>query len=153
LPSTPHDEVEADQLASPHLAGPDHRAAIGATALCRRRSESVTRALPYLYLALAIAFEVVGTSALKASETLTRLVPSLVTLIAYTASFVFLALSLRTIPIGIAYAMWAGLGIVLIALVGWFWFRQTLDVPALIGLALIVGGVVLVNAFSQSLPH
>ena len=112
----------------------------------------MTRALPYLYLALAIAFEVVGTSALKASETLTRLVPSL-TLIAYTASFVFLALSLRTIPIGIAYAMWAGLGIVLIALVGWFWFRQTLDVPALIGLALIVGGVVLVNAFSQSLPH
>ena len=61
----------------------------------------MTRALPYLYLALAIAFEVVGTSALKASETLTRLVPSLVTLIAYTASFVFLALSLRTIPIGL----------------------------------------------------
>jgi small multidrug resistance pump len=113
----------------------------------------VTRALPYLYLALAIAFEVVGTSALKASETFTRLVPSLVTLITYTASFVFLALSLRTIPIGIAYAMWAGLGIVLIALVGWFWFRQTLDVPALIGLALIVSGVVLVNAFSQSPPH
>ena len=69
--SMPHDEVEADQLASPHLAGPDHRAAIGASALCRRRSKSVTRALPYLYLALAIAFEVVGTSALKASETFT----------------------------------------------------------------------------------
>jgi small multidrug resistance pump len=79
----------------------------------------------------AIVFEVIGTSALKASETFTRLVPSLVTLIAYTASFVFLALSLRTIPIGIAYAMWASLGIVLIALVGWFWLRQTLDVPAL----------------------
>src|SRR5262245_16842847 len=90
----PHDEVVADQLASPHVAGPDHRAAIGAT--CRRRSESVTRALPYLYLALAIAFEVVGTSALKASQTFTRLVPSLVTLIAYTASFVFLALSLTS---------------------------------------------------------
>jgi small multidrug resistance pump len=118
-----------------------------------RRSESVTRALPYLYLALAIAFEVIGTSALKASETFTRLVPSLVTLVTYMVSFVFLALSLRTIPIGIAYALWAGLGIVLITLVGWFWFRQTLDVPALIGLALIVGGVVLVNAFSQSLPH
>lgn len=113
----------------------------------------MTRALPYLYLALAIAFEVIGTSALKASETFTRLVPSLVTLVTYTVSFVFLALSLRTIPIGIAYAIWAGLGIVLIALVGWFWFRQTLDVPALIGLALIVAGVVLVNAFSQSLPH
>src|SRR5262245_33632434 len=82
-------EVVADQLASPHVAGPDHRAAIGAT--CRRRSESVTRALPYLYLALAIGFEVVGTSALKASETFTRLVPALVTLIAYTASFALLA--------------------------------------------------------------
>ncbi len=113
----------------------------------------MTRALPYLYLALAIAFEVVGTSALKASETFTRLAPSLVALIAYTASFVFLALSLRTIPIGIAYAMWSGLGIVLIALVGWFWFRQTLNFPALIGLTLIVGGVVLVNAFSQLPPH
>ena len=113
----------------------------------------MSRALPYLYLALAIGFEVVGTSALKASETFTRLVPGLVTLIAYTASFVFLALSLRTIPIGIAYAMWSGLGIVLIALVGWFWFRQTLGTPALIGLALIVGGVVLVDAFSQSPPH
>ena len=70
----------------------------------------MTLALPYLYLALAIAFEVIGTSALKASDTFTRLVPSLVTLIAYTVSFLFLALSLRTIPIGIAYAMWAGLG-------------------------------------------
>ena len=97
----PHDEVEADQLASPHLAGPDDRAAIGATALCRRRSESVTRALPYLYLALAIAFEVVGTSALKASETLTRLVPSLVTLIAYMASFVFLQRQTIFHPLGL----------------------------------------------------
>jgi small multidrug resistance pump len=113
----------------------------------------VTLALPYLYLALAIVFEVVGTSALKASDTFTRLVPSLVTLIAYTVSFVFLAFSLRTIPIGIAYAMWAGLGIVLIAMIGWFWFKQPLDVPALIGLALIICGVVVVNAFSQSLPH
>jgi small multidrug resistance pump len=113
----------------------------------------VTLALPYLYLALAIVFEVLGTSALKASETFTRLVPSLVTLIAYTVSFVFLALSLRTIPIGIAYAMWAGLGIVLIAMIGWLWFKQPLDVPALIGLALIICGVVVVNAFSQSLPH
>ena len=109
--------------------------------------------MPYLYLALAIAFEVIGTSALKASETFTRLVPSLVTLVTYMVSFVFLALSLRTIPIGIAYAMWSGLGIVLIALVGWFWFRQTLNFPALIGLTLIVGGVVLVNAFSQLPPH
>lgn len=113
----------------------------------------MTLALPYLYLAAAITFEVIGTSALKASDTFTRLVPSLVTLAAYAVSFLFLALSLRTIPVGIAYAMWAGLGIVLIALVGWLWFKQPLDGPAIIGLALIIGGVVVVNAFSQSLPH
>ena len=113
----------------------------------------MTLALSYLYLALAITFEVIGTSALKASETFTRLVPSLITLAAYCASFLFLALSLRTLPIGIAYAMWAGLGIVLIALIGWLWFSQPLDGPALIGLALIIGGVIVVNAFSQSLPH
>ena len=113
----------------------------------------MTLALPYLYLAIAITFEVIGTSALKASDTFTRLVPSLVTLAAYAVSFLFLALSLRTIPVGIAYAMWAGLGIVLIALVGWLWFKQALDAPALIGLALIIAGVVVVNAFSSSIPH
>lgn len=113
----------------------------------------MTLALPYLYLAIAIVFEVIGTSALKASDTFTRLVPSLVTLSAYAVSFLFLALSLRTIPVGIAYAIWAGVGIVLIALVGWLWFKQPLDGPALLGTALIIGGVVVVNAFSQSLPH
>jgi small multidrug resistance pump len=99
--------------------------------------------VPYLYLTIAIIFEVIGTWALKASDTFTRLVPSLV----------FLALSLRTIPVGIAYAMWSGLGIVLIALIGWFWFKQTLDGPALLGLALIIAGIVVANTFSQSLPH
>ena len=79
----------------------------------------MTLALPYLYLAVAIILEVIGTSALKASDTFTRLLPSLVTVVTYAASFLFLALSLRTIPVGIAYAVWAGLGIVLIALVGW----------------------------------
>jgi small multidrug resistance pump len=110
-------------------------------------------ALPYLYLSLAIVFEVIGTSALKESETFTRLVPSLVVVVAYAASFMLLALSLRTIPVGIAYAMWAGLGIVLIALIGWLWFKQPLDLPAFIGLALIIAGVVVVNAFSKILPH
>lgn len=113
----------------------------------------MTLALPYLYLALAIVLEVIGTAALQASETLTRPVPTLVMAITYAASFLFLALSLRTIPVGIAYALWAGLGIVLIALVGWLWFKQPLDGPALVGLALIIGGVVVINAFSQSLPH
>jgi small multidrug resistance pump len=68
-------------------------------------------------------------------------------------SFFFLALSLRTIPVGIAYAMWSGVGIVLIALIGWLWFKQTLDGPALLGLALIIAGIVVANTFSQSLPH
>jgi len=110
-------------------------------------------ALPYLYLGIAIVFEVIGTSALQASETLTRLVPSLVMVVAYAASFLFLALTLRTIPVGIAYAVWSGIGIVLIAAVGWLWFKQPLDLPALIGLGLIIGGVVVVNGFSQTLPH
>ena len=107
----------------------------------------------YVCLAAAIGFEVIGTSALKASETFTRLVPSLVMAASYAASLFFLALSLRTVPVGIAYAVWAGLGIVLIALIGWLWFKQPLDLPALIGLTMIVGGVVVVNAFSQTLPH
>jgi small multidrug resistance pump len=110
-------------------------------------------ALPYLYLGIAIVFEVIGTSALQASETLTRLVPSLVMVVTYAASFLFLALTLRTIPVGIAYAVWSGIGIVLIAAVGWLWFKQPLDLPALIGLGLIIGGVVVVNGFSQTLPH
>ena len=108
---------------------------------------------PYLYLAIAIVFEVIGTSALQASQSLTRLVPSLVTVVAYGASFVFLALTLRSIPVGLAYAMWSGVGIVLIAAVGWVWFRQALDTPALVGLSLIIAGVIVVNVFSKSLPH
>lgn len=110
-------------------------------------------ALPYLYLGIAIIFEVIGTSALQASESFTRLIPSLITAVTYAASFLFLALTLKTIPVGIAYALWSGVGIVLIAAVGWFWFKQALDTPALVGLSLIVAGVVVVNAFSESLPH
>jgi small multidrug resistance pump len=119
----------------------------------RRRSTLVTLALSYFYLGLSIVFEVVGTSALKESQSFTRLLPSLITVGAYVASFLLFSLTLRTIPVGIAYAIWAGLGIVLIAVIGWLWFKQPLDAPALIGLALIVGGVVVVNAFSQSVPH
>ena len=113
----------------------------------------MTVALSYFYLGLSIVFEVVGTSALKESQSFTRLLPSLITVGAYVASFLLFSLTLRTIPVGIAYAIWASLGIVLIAVIGWLWFKQPLDVPALIGLALIVGGVVVVNAFSQSVPH
>ena len=107
----------------------------------------------FIFLSVAIVAEVVGTSALKASESFTKPLAALVTLVAYGIAFYFLALTLKTIPVGIAYAIWSGLGIVLISLVGLFWFRQTLDTPALVGLALIIAGVIVINAFSQSTVH
>ena len=107
----------------------------------------------YLYLAIAIAAEVCATSALKASESFTRLWPSVVVVIGYAIAFGFLSLTLRTIPVGISYAIWSGVGIVLISAVGWVWFGQALDTPALIGLALIVAGVLVVNLFSKSVAH
>ncbi|ARQ00624.1 DMT family transporter [Pseudorhodoplanes sinuspersici] len=107
----------------------------------------------FVFLSVAIVAEVVGTSALKASESFTKPLAALVTLLAYAIAFYFLALTLKTIPVGIAYAIWSGLGIVLISLVGVFWFRQPLDTPALIGLALIIVGVIVINTLSQSTVH
>jgi small multidrug resistance pump len=107
----------------------------------------------YVYLAIAIVSEVIGTTALKASEGFTRLRPSLLTAISYAAAFYFLALTLKVIPVGVAYAIWSGVGIVIIAAIGWIWYRQTLDLPALIGLALIVAGVIIVNLCSRSVGH
>jgi len=107
----------------------------------------------FVYLMVAIVAEVIATSALKASESFTKLWPALITLIGYGIAFYFLALTLKTIPVGIAYAIWSGLGIVLISIVGLIWFNQTLDTPALIGLALIIAGVVVINLFSQSTAH
>ncbi len=109
--------------------------------------------VPYLYLGAAIVFEVIGTSALKASDGFTKLLPGMITVAAYTVSLLLLAVTLRTIPVGIAYALWSGAGIILIALVGWLWFKQSLDTPALLGLGLIIAGVIVVNAFSKTLPH
>jgi small multidrug resistance pump len=110
-------------------------------------------AMAYLFLAIAIVSEVVGTAALKASEEFTRLVPTLIVLVGYASAFYFLALTLRTIPVGIAYALWAGIGIVLICLASWILYKQTLDVPAMLGIGLIAAGVVLINAFSGSINH
>ncbi len=107
----------------------------------------------YAYLLVAIALEVIATSALKATEGFTRLWPSLVTLIGYGISFYFLSLTLRTIPVGIVYAVWSGAGVVLIAAIGWVYYRQSLDAAALIGLGLIVAGVLVVNLFSKSVAH
>ncbi|TDQ38819.1 SMR family transporter [Tepidicella xavieri] len=107
----------------------------------------------YLALGLAIVAEVIGTSALKASEGFTRLWPSVIVALGYATAFYFLSLVLRTIPVGIAYAIWSGLGIVLITLVAFVVYRQTIDLPGLIGMGLIVAGVVVINLFSKSAGH
>jgi small multidrug resistance pump len=111
------------------------------------------RGVAYLYLMIAIVGEVIGTAALKASDGFTRLTPSLITLTGYAAAFYFLALVLKSIPVGIAYAVWSGVGIVLIALIGYFWFRQPLDWPGVLGIALITAGILIVNLFSKSFAH
>lgn len=107
----------------------------------------------YLWLSIAIVAEVIATSALKASESFTRLWPSLVVVVGYAVAFLCLSLTLRTIPVGIAYAIWSGVGIVLVAAIGWVFYRQVLDLPAIIGLALIIAGVLVVNLFSKTVGH
>lgn len=107
----------------------------------------------YLILGLAIVCEVVATSFMKQSEQFTRLVPSLITVAGYAAAFYCLSVVLRTIPMGVAYAIWSGVGIVLVALVGWVAYKQHLDVPAIIGMAMIVGGVLVINLFSHTAGH
>jgi len=109
--------------------------------------------LAYILLALAIISEVTGSTFLVKSEGFTQLVPSLLVFIFYVISFYLLSQVLKTIPLGIAYAIWSGVGIVLTALIGFFIFRQSLDVPAVIGIALIVSGVVVINLFSNSTGH
>lgn len=109
--------------------------------------------MTFVYLIIAIILEVIGTAALQASEQFTRPKPLILTLIGYAASFYFLSLVLRTMPVGIAYAIWSGLGIVLITIVGLVWFGQKLDMPAVIGLALIIAGVGTINLFSSTVSH
>ncbi len=107
----------------------------------------------WTYLAAAILSEVIGTSFLKSTEGFTRLVPSLIVVVAYVASFYFLSLALKTLPLGIAYAVWAGTGVALITLAGFAFFGEKLDAPACIGILLIVSGVVVINVFSGSVAH
>lgn len=107
----------------------------------------------YLYLVVAILFEVVATTALKETQGFTRLGPSLVSVVGYAFAFYFLSLPLRTMPVGIVYALWCAAGIVLITAIGWIWFRQVLDTPALIGMGLIMAGVVVINLFSKTVVH
>lgn len=107
----------------------------------------------HLYLGAAILAEVIATSLLKTSQGFTRLWPSVATVIGYAISFYCLAQTLGSVPTGVAYAIWSGVGIVLISLIAWWVFGQTLDVPALIGMGLIVAGVVVINLFSKSVAH
>ncbi|XSG81675.1 MAG: DMT family transporter [Methyloligella sp. ZOD6] len=110
-------------------------------------------AMAYGALFFAIVLETVGTLALQASHQFTRLGPTVVMIAAYLASFYFLTLALRAVPLGIAYATWGGVGIILISIFGYVVFDQKLDWPAIFGIALIVAGVVLVNGFSRATPH
>lgn len=107
----------------------------------------------YIYLVLAIVTETIGTSALQASQQFTRLWPSLLVLVAYGLSFYLMALSLKFMPVGIVYAIWSGLGIVLIALIGLLVFGQKLDLPAVLGLGLIIVGVLVIHLFSKTTGH
>lgn len=109
--------------------------------------------MPYLYLVIAIVGEVVGTSFLKQSEGFTKLVPSAITVAGYAMAIYFLSLTLRSIPTGIAYAIWSAVGVVLVATVAWLFQGQKLDTPAIVGIGFIVTGVVLMNGFSESVPH
>lgn len=107
----------------------------------------------YAWLAIAIVAEVVGTSALRAADGFTRLGPSLLVVAGYATAFYCLSLTLKTMPVGIIYAVWSGAGIVLITLVAMLLYRQVPDVPAVIGLSLIVAGVVVLNLFSKMQAH
>ena len=105
--------------------------------------------LNYLFLFLAIVLETAGTTLLKMSDQFTKIVPSIVSLVCYVGSLYLLSLCLRTVPIGIAYATWSALGIALITISGIFFFKQTPDLPAIIGLVLIAAGVAVLNLFSK----
>ena len=107
----------------------------------------------YIHLILAIITETIGTSALQASAQFTRFWPSVLCVVAYAASFYLLALALKVMPVGILYAIWSGLGIVLIAIIGLAVFGQKLDLPAVIGMAMIIAGIIVIQVFSTTATH
>lgn len=108
------------------------------------------RSMSYLFLAIAIIAEVIATSALKASQGFSVLMPSIITILGYAVALFFLSLTLKTIPFGIAYAIWSGAGIVLISTIGWIFFKQHLDLAAIIRLGLMLAGIIVINVFSNS---
>lgn len=109
--------------------------------------------MAYFYLALAIIVEVIATSTLKATEEFTKLIPSTIVLIGYGISFYLMSLVLRAIPIGVTYAVWSGVGIVLIAIAGALFYKEIPDTPAIIGMGLITAGVIVIHLFSKTVTH
>ncbi|MEI7963461.1 MAG: multidrug efflux SMR transporter [Verrucomicrobiota bacterium] len=109
--------------------------------------------LTYLLLLVAIIAEVVATSALKSSENFTRLIPSLVVVFGYGIAFTCLSFTLKTLPLGVAYAIWSGAGTALVAMIGWLYYKQQLDLAALLGIGLIIAGVIVLNLFSKISAH
>lgn len=109
--------------------------------------------MTWMYLAIAIVAEVIATSSLKSSEGFTKLWPSIAVVLGYGFAFFFLSLTLRSVPVGIAYAIWSGAGVVLVTLVAWLAFGQKLDFAGVAGIGLIVAGVVVLNLFSKATAH
>jgi|TARA_B110000977_G_C10724070_1_gene356363 small multidrug resistance pump len=107
----------------------------------------------WLLLLLAVVCEVVGTSAIKYSDGFTKIVPSIVVFIGFGVAFYILSITLKVIPIGMAYAVWSGLGIVLISIIGHFVFQQRLDAPAFVGVSFILIGVIIMQVFSKAVAH
>ena len=107
--------------------------------------------MAYIYLAIAIVCEVAATSALKATEEFTRLIPSIIVIVGYGAAFYFMTLTLRSLPVGITYAIWSGLGIVLVTIIAAFLYHQMPDTPAMIGISLIIAGVIVIQLFSRNI--
>lgn len=105
----------------------------------------------WLLLLVAIASEIVATSALKETQGFTRLLPSVVCICGYALAFYLLSVVVKSVPVGVAYALWSGVGVVVVSLVGWFFFHQKLDLPAIIGLALIISGVGVMHLFSHTM--
>jgi len=109
--------------------------------------------IAYLYLSVAIVAEVIATSALRAAAGFTVLLPSAISIVGYVVAFYFLSLTLKSMPVGVAYAIWSGVGIVLVSLVALVIYKQVLDLPALLGMGLIMAGVIVINLFSKSAVH
>ena len=109
--------------------------------------------MPYFYLLLAIIAEVVGTSALKASDTLTKPAPTVIAIVGYGVAFIFLSLVMRALPVGITYALWSGFGIIFISIAAVFLFGERLDIQAIIGIGLIIAGIIVIQVFSKTNIH